>query len=79
MSNSFVEVRFLICNSCPYNESGECILCGCNLAEKTAKKEESCPLTPPKWGPEQDSNVPAKLVTGSVPKPAPYCIPCNRR
>lgn len=83
MSN-FAEERLAICNSCPYNEDGSCILCGCPVSEKVEKSEEKCPLLPAKWGAEAAGMEKGAESTGQItaqptPPPRTVCIPCNRR
>jgi len=49
-----------ICRQCDHSEKrlfanrvliSRCRVCGCFIAAKTSLKSESCPLSPPKWGP----------------------------
>lgn len=86
MSN-FAEERLAICNSCVYNEDNSCILCSCELIEKTNNPNESCPLMPARWGKADLSIVETKKgaeSTGQItakptPPPRTVCIPCNQR
>jgi len=87
MSN-FSEERLAICNSCIYNESGDCIICGCDLSLKTLDPNESCPLSPgSKWGvytePIQETlpitMTPEAPVAPAVPPPRPPCQSCTKR
>lgn len=79
MSN-FAEDRMSICNSCEFRHEGVCILCGCELAVKTADAQESCPLTPgSKWGPFEEvtqQKMAAPSITAQKP-PSP-CKTCTR-
>lgn len=86
MSN-FAEERLAICNSCPYNEEGSCILCGCSVSEKVEKPDELCPLLPARWG-KVDLSIPetqkgtestGQITAQPTPPPRTVCIPCNRR
>lgn len=84
------EFRMAICNTCPYNEGGICILCGCEIAVKTIDPNEKCPHTPPKWDTQASSfkkeeiqSAPVDLGGGGASitgrsKPAP-CIPCQAK
>ena len=83
MSN-FAEERLAICNSCPYNEEGSCLLCGCSVSEKVEKPDELCPLLPPKWSAEAAEIEKGAESTGQItaqptPPPRTVCIPCNRK
>ena len=88
MSN-FINERLAICNSCEYKENDDCILCGCFIPIKVTLEEESCPLTPPKWGkqsqvviskPEIES-APAQVPTleSTAPQQRAVCLPCQQR
>lgn len=82
--------RMSICNACPYKEDGICILCGCELAAKTADPNEKCPHIPVKWNTQANSlkkeevqSTPVDLGTGGASitgrsKTAP-CIPCQAK
>lgn len=85
MSN-FAEDRLAICNACPYNESGDCILCGCPVNEKVEKLEESCPLLPAKWDKavsietEKGAESTGRITAQPTPPPRrPPCVPCSQR
>ena len=41
--------RMAICISCPYYDSGKCLLCGCNMTAKTGFRSAQCADNPPKW------------------------------
>ncbi len=86
----FAQSRLNICNGCAYNEGGNCILCGCNIINKTQNKDEKCPHVPSFWGPyvEQKPYKQAqqlRLAEGeaprdiSEPQPSVGCIPCQNR
>lgn len=47
------EARLAICRQCDRYDAEQvrCRECGCYLPEKTSWISESCPLTPPRWGP----------------------------
>ncbi len=83
--NNFAEERLAICNSCPYNEDGSCILCGCDIVEKTANPNEFCPLLPTKWDKavsvetEKGAESTGQITAQPTPPPRTVCIPCNRR
>ncbi len=67
-----------ICNTCPYNEDSNCILCGCNLPTKVLDPNESCPLNPgAKWGP-QSIEVKKEADSQAVIPPRPPCKTCTR-
>lgn len=86
MSN-FSEERLSICNSCIYNEGGNCIICGCDLSLKTLDPNEFCPLSPgSKWGAfiESTSADPPVIIQETqmapvVPPPRPPCQSCTKR
>lgn len=70
MPNNFIEARLAICNGCEFNVQGDCALCGCVIADKVQKPEESCPAIPPRWG----------SLTG-LPDNSPNrvaCVPCQK-
>ena len=71
------KARLALCNTCPFNVEGTCALCGCNIAEKVEKIEESCPNTPKMWhtgtGSIITSNNTAERINSTV------CIPCGKR
>lgn len=79
MSN-FAEDRMSICNSCEFRHEGVCILCGCELALKTANAQESCPLTPgSKWGVfDENAKKMAEEPSMTAPVPPPPCKTCTR-
>lgn len=86
MSN-FSEERLAICNSCVYNEGGDCIICGCDLSIKTLDPNELCPLSPgSRWGiytePIQETSPTIIVETPAapaVPPPRPPCQSCTKR
>lgn len=65
--------RLKICNSCEFNISGDCALCGCDIQNKTSIVEESCPASPKRWGPLFVMSEAEKA--GQVPG----CSSCNKR
>lgn len=54
-SESEIESRLQICNSCEHYKNNSCLLCGCvvvreaNYKNKLAHKDQKCPID--KWGP----------------------------
>jgi hypothetical protein len=52
--------RLAICEVCPMFRPSDrrCGACGCHLSGKLALAASSCPLTPPKWGPEAADGSP---------------------
>ena len=68
----YAEERLKICNSCEFNLAGDCALCGCVIADKVQKLEESCPLTPPKWSSGTTLSQ-AQIINNGV------CVPCTKR
>ena len=52
-----VDARFEVCQGCEHYDGRACRLCGCpvvrekQFVSKLSWANESCPLTPPKWGP----------------------------
>ena len=43
--------RIEICNNCPFQENGECTVCGCFIAKKAWWRSEDCPKD--KWPKQQ--------------------------
>lgn len=43
--------RLEICRACPKWNGFRCTSCGCATVVKAYSAAESCPLSPPKWGP----------------------------
>lgn len=71
MPVNYVDARLAICNGCEFNILGDCALCGCVIADKVQKEEESCPAIPKRW----DS-----LTGFSTPSPNTVaCVPCQKR
>jgi hypothetical protein len=89
MSEFSVE-RMSICNSCPYNIDGQCILCGCELEIKVKNPEESCPHIPQFWGQYQEQKAKKEepqmrinyesppQFNGQASQQSNTCIPCNK-
>ena len=78
--SDFAEERMKICNGCPYNEVGNCIICGCDLSIKTLNPQESCPLTPgSKWGIfDENAKKMVEEPSMTAPVPPPPCKTCTR-
>lgn len=53
VSEAKKQERLAICQGCEHFEDGKCTVCTCIMSIKTAMAVMSCPLTPPKWGPEK--------------------------
>jgi len=82
---TFDEIRLAICNACEFNIGGECVLCGCIVADKVKKELESCPAVPKRWD-IYDPNVKVAQVVdqppeqqSSAPTDQRICIPCQAR
>ena len=67
VSEETYQSRLQICQSCENYDSGanKCKICGCRMAgesgfvSKLRMAHETCPLNPPKWGPEiHGENIP---------------------
>lgn len=41
--------RLQICQTCPLQRFGECLICGCNLRAKARMRSEKCPRYEPLW------------------------------
>jgi hypothetical protein len=41
--------RLTLCSNCDQLINGVCRLCGCFVKARAAKKQMSCPSTPPRW------------------------------
>lgn len=41
--------RLDVCRTCDSLVQGTCVLCGCYVELRTAKKAQRCPAVPPKW------------------------------
>lgn len=88
MTESFIEERLKICNTCPYNIENMCVICGCDISHKVKDKEESCPKTPKSWSaviePKVYKQPPQIKIAGQEQMSAPQqnkpneCIPCNK-
>ena len=37
------------CRTCRHLQHGTCMLCGCYIEIRAAKKRQSCPSVPPEW------------------------------
>lgn len=61
VSDEKYKERLNICNGrssgviCPYFNDNKCDKCGCYFIAKLRMASEKCPLTPPKWGPVEES------------------------
>lgn len=57
VSDEVYERRLSVCRGCEFFHNDRCAKCGCGLTGAVVAKlrwaRESCPLTPPKWGPEE--------------------------
>ena len=43
------QARLALCQDCPELLSGTCRLCGCYVETRAAKKNQQCPMVPPRW------------------------------
>lgn len=88
MTESFIEERLKICESCPYNFNGICGICGCPINDLVLKKEERCTHQPAFWGahsePKAKKQEPS-IITESPPQlngrasqESSTCVPCNK-
>ena len=84
----FVQERLNICGACPYLIDKICVLCGCDINNKTKNPGESCPHVPQKWGPYSEPSkvykqAPQMKIAGPPPKAITQqpneCIPCKNR
>jgi len=41
--------RLAICHECDHLSWGMCVLCGCYVEARAAKKKQNCPALPHKW------------------------------
>ena len=39
------------CRVCPHLAGGTCVLCGCYVEARAAKRRLGCPAVPPRWTP----------------------------
>lgn len=53
-----IRQRLAICHGCDHYDASQdrCFQCGCAISLKIKMASESCPLTPPKWGPGVDTS-----------------------
>ena len=70
MTTPMSEARLKICNSCEFNVSGDCALCGCVIETKVLDPNESCPSQPSRW----PSAVPS--VADTINRGV--CVPCSK-
>jgi len=63
-----INTRFTICQSCEHFTGNACGLCGCPIIQekrflsKLSWANESCPATPPKWGPVNSTDNSEKHI-----------------
>ena len=50
--------RLVLCEACDALHNGTCVLCGCYVEARAAKRGLGCPLVPPRWLPENDEELP---------------------
>lgn len=43
------QARLSLCRECDRLRNGTCLLCGCYVEMRAAKKHMSCPMVPARW------------------------------
>ena len=43
------QARLNLCRDCTELRNGTCVLCGCYVEARAAKRGMSCPMVPPRW------------------------------
>lgn len=69
--DKMIEGRLKICQSCEFNISNDCVLCGCDINSKVQILEEKCPLTPPRWSAGVSMSR-ADEINKTI------CVPCSK-